>query len=121
MPKIFLVEGASGQYEDYRTWIVGARRTEAAAKALAKACKLQLNQKFARLKGVGCWRRDIKTELDPECLVAAFEGYVKESKKAKADREKNPFGPFGPAWTAPTPKQRWYHGVGYSVISTFLK
>lgn len=113
MPKIFLVEGASGQYEDYRTWIVGARRTEAAAKALAKACKLQLDRKFGKLAGEGC-HRDLKTELDPECTVAAFEGYVKESKLIKAARE-------NPCCLLPPRGRRWYHGVDYGVISTFLK
>jgi len=111
MPKIFLVEGQSGQYEDYRTWIVGARRTEAAAKALAKACKLELDRKF----GIGLLRTDLKLKLDPGCLTAAFEGYVKESKKAKAFREANTGFPPVP------PKQRWYHGVDYDIISTMLK
>lgn len=32
-PKVFLVEGASGQYEDYRTWPVWAFATQAEAEA----------------------------------------------------------------------------------------
>jgi hypothetical protein len=103
--RIYVVVGSSGVYEDRAQWIVGARRTEVAARRFAKLCQKQVDKEFDKIKHspFAAARHEFKTGIDPSCILDF-------GRKCRSD--KDPFKPPAP--------DEYEHNVSYRVVPTIL-